>query len=240
MELRGPVDFCVYYRNPEETAKLVKIALKLGFKTVVVSITLKEQDDFKELITKTNELKKMIKEHGFENIFTRLHLIGSDISWLKSCLRKLRYGFHIISSKPLNVEALRFVARDRRVDSIVYGDRELAKFFDKSQTKLMRSTGTVLELQFNKLWSSAHKGLIFSLRRTLGLALKNNVPIVVSSGSSTPKNVKTPLQLASLLIVLGVPYSYAKQAIYNTPLNVIKRNIHRLSKKHIEPGVDIV
>ena len=240
MKLKGPVDFCIYYRNPEETAKSVKLALKLGFKTVVTSITLKEQDDFKELTTKTNELKKMIKEHGFENIFTRLHLIGSDISWLKSCLRKLRYGFHIISSKPLNVEALRFVARDRRVDSIVYGDRELAKFFDKSQMKLMRSTGTVLELQFNSLWSSTHKWLIFSLRRTLGLAIRNNVPIVISSGSSTLKNIKTPLQLASLLVVLGIPYVYAKQAICTVPLSVIKRNMHRLSKKHVEPGVDIV
>jgi len=241
MKLQGPVDFCIYFRNVEETLRTINHAFKIGFNTIVISLTLKEEDDLKNIVSKAHEVKSIIKKYNLENVFLRAHLMGSSISWLKNCLRKIRYNFHVISAKPLTVDSLRFTGRDRRVDVIVYENKNLSRFFDKSQMRLMKNTETALEIQFNSLWGpSNYKGLIFNLRRTLSLAIRSNIPIIVSSGSSSLSNIKTPYQLVSLLTVLGIPYPYAKLAASTIPLSIIKRNIHRLSKKHVETGVDIV
>jgi len=241
MKLQGPADFCVYFRNVEETLRTINYAFKIGFNTIVISLTFKEEDDLKNLASKAHEAKSVIKKYNLENVFLRAHLIGSSISWFKNCLRKIRYSFHVVSAKPLTVDSLRFTGRDRRIDVIVYENKNLSRFFDKSQMRLMKNTETALEIQFNSLWSSSnYKGLIFNLRRTLSLAVRSNIPIIVSSGSSSLSNIKTPYQLMSLLTILGIPYPYAKLAVSTIPLSIIKRNIHRLSKKHVETGVDIV
>lgn len=245
MKLQGPVDFCIYFKNVEETLKTVNYAFKIGFNTIIISLTFKEEENLKNLVNKAYEVKNIIEnynlKYNLKNVFLRVHLIGSSISWFKNCLRKIRYRFHIISAKPLTINSFRFAGRDRRIDVIVYENKNLSRFFDKSQMKLMKNSEKALEIQFNSLWSSSnYKGLIFNLRRTLSLALRSNVPIIISSGSSTLNNIKTPYQLMSLLTILGIPYPYAKLTISTIPLSIIRRNIHRLSKKHVEIGVDIV
>lgn len=240
MQLETPIDLHVIYTNNNTLEKVVRYEFKLGFKALAISLTLHDNENLNSLYSNLKTLKSIVKKKNLENVFYRINLVGSKSSWYRQMLKLVRKDFHIVSARPLTIEALRFVGKNRRVDIIYNEPKELASFFDESQAKLMRTTGIVLELPFNIIWGADKPyKTFFTLRRVLRISMKNMVPIVSTSYARSIYDVKSPLQLISSLTILGIPYEYAKRTITTNPLSLIKRSLHRRSKEHVASGINM-
>jgi len=237
-KFEAPIDFHVNVGTLSNGAKVLKVLRKLGFKTVVLAYT--TTDSVCELRSLDKNVLEECKKLKL-NAFVKANILSENRGHLKRCLRKIRSKVDVVSISPKNLDIARFSGRDRRVDTVIFTYDELVRFYDDSQAKLMNQNGIALEIPFNRLWGKnkiSYKTFFF-LKRTLYYTVKFRVPIIISSGATKITEVKSPKQLTSLLEILGLPESYAKLSITTYPLAILKRNVHKRSRKHVQQGVDL-
>ncbi len=240
MEIRPPIDFYVKaIGDSDKFMKILKTLGKLGFRTVVIAYnTLDRECIFpKDSIN----ILKLGESIGLTT-FIRININSNSKGDLKKCLRKIRAKVDVVSVEPKTLDVARFSGRDKRIDTVFFNYNDLVNFYDESQAKLMSQNGIALEIPFKHLW---HVGkfnykMFFFLKRVIYYTLKFKVPLIVSSASSEIVDIKSPGQLTSLLEVLGLPEDYAKMAITSYPLAILKRNLHKKSRKHVQRGIDVV
>mgnify|MGYP000318296439 CR=1 FL=1 len=237
-KLEAPVDFYVDIGILSSSFRILRFLRKLGFKTVVLTYT--TTDNTCEIKGLEKNVLKESEKLGLD-VFVKANILSENRGYLKKCLRRIRRKVDVVSISPKNLDVARFSGRDRRVDTVIFTYDELVRFYDDSQAKLMSQNGIALEIPFNRLWGKkqiSYKTFFF-LKRTFYYTVKFRVPIIISSGTTKIIEVKSPKQLISLLEILGLPESYAKLSITTYPLAILKRNMHKRSRNHVQQGVDL-
>jgi ribonuclease P/MRP protein subunit RPP1 len=95
---------------------------------------------------------------------------------------------------------------------------------DSVQARLAAEHHVGLELCFNeitRLSGYVRSRVLTSLRQTITLAQKYHAPLVITSGSSSPYEVKSPRTLVAFGKILGLSYAEAKAALWNIPKTII-------------------
>ncbi|HIQ02863.1 MAG TPA: hypothetical protein EYH40_00410 [Desulfurococcales archaeon] len=250
MSNRGYIDLYIEFTSKSKQDQVVRLLQELsslGYTGAAIACNIDgEFLDEKKIVEYFNFTTNLIREVRSKNVdievYHRLNIISDNIKFIKKVLRKFRRSFNIIGVNPCNsLNAARFAARDRRVDVIFFNLKVFSKFFDESQAKLMSSTGVFLEIPFNKLFRGRSLTLPFRvLRKTLQIAKKYNVHIVLSSAAHSIFDMISPLQLMSTLTVLGIGLDDVKSYLTLNPKFIIERSKHRMSRNHIIPGVDVI
>ncbi len=96
---------------------------------------------------------------------------------------------------------------------------------DDTLVKIAKSGSMLLELSFADVISVrgyARSRMLQSMQRTVALARKRAVPIVLSSGASDEFSLVTPRELVAFGAVLGMPPDEAKASISTVPLTFLE------------------
>jgi len=156
------------------------------------------------------------------NVFSKVVVVSDSISNLKSALAGLKRPKTVVSVVPLNVEVARWVAHDRRVDSIVMTSRNQV-LFDKKQASVMKYYDKPLEVPFTEIRGATENSLAGFVKR-LKLMISRKVPIIISSGASGILEYHHPLVVLSFIVkLLDVDYETAKAMLSTNPYKVLTR-----------------
>ncbi|WP_434731781.1 RNase P subunit p30 family protein [Thermogladius sp. KZ2Tp1] len=156
------------------------------------------------------------------NVFSKVVVVSDSISNLKSALGGLKGPKTVVSVVPLNVEVARWVAHDRRVDSIVMTSRNQV-LFDKKQASVMKYYDKPLEVPFTEIRGANESSLAGFVKR-LKLMISRKVPIIISSGASGILEYHHPLVVLSFIVkLLDVDYEAAKAMLSTNPYKVLTR-----------------
>ncbi len=97
--------------------------------------------------------------------------------------------------------------------------------FDSVQARRAAENRIALELCFREVMNAQaylRAKVLASFQKTVNLARKYHAPLVITSGSSSDDEVKSPRQLVAFGKVLGLDYSEAKASIYTIPRRVLE------------------
>ncbi|MEM2440685.1 MAG: RNase P subunit p30 family protein, partial [Candidatus Bathyarchaeia archaeon] len=130
------------------------------------------------------------------------------------------------------VDLLNFPAMDPR-----------RRFFDKAEAELASSSVAALEIDIRPLLvlrGPARIMLLAALRKEMMTAEDYNVPVVVSSGATSPLQMRKPLEVAALASLFDMDKPTALDAVSKTPLDIVERNREKLSPNFVAPGIRII
>ena len=107
----------------------------------------------------------------------------------------------------------------------------------------MRDSGAGYEVFIQDMFVDDRVQLIKRIgiiKKSLGIALKHDLPVIASSGAQDVYGLRDPNGLASLLSLLGVDEEPALDMVSSVPNAVIEENRAKLGPNFIEPGVWII
>ena len=221
--MRRFIDFWVKGESLEQAVGLLKKLKELGFHSAVIEPSSDLLEGFEELRSEADRI-------GVK-IYRKLVIEPSGRGDLLRALRKNRGSFEVITVLCRNLEAALVAARDSRVDSLIIPPNPEFRF-DKGVASLIKNH---VELPFNYFLEDKLSFLRTALRIVSILGRK--VDIIVSSGAPDPLELRGPMELASLVQVLGYSQEKALDAVSKVPESILEENLVKLSKRYVARGV---
>ncbi len=224
------------FQPKEQIDKILEIISELGFSVICVSLDVKDRRYIFE------EIKKKAENFNLE-LYRRIDLSPKNVEDLKNKLRQFRRKCEILSVKCVEKKICTWAARDRRVDILNFPSFEYLKNFTESTANLAVEGETAIEIwfkQFLGVRGIKRARLIAETRRVAKIALEKGVKIVIDSGAGNIFEMRAPRELGALGYLLDIPEKHMELAISETPLNIIKTNLCKLSPNFVLPGVEIV
>jgi len=221
----------------DKAKSLIEKSAELGYSAVGLTF---HADAGRENI---EQIKKICKDAGLDPIL-RSDLSPKNARDLLNTLRKVRRAFEVIavycSSREIAIQA----AKDQRVDLLFFSQSDPKKhFFSTSEAKLASEKNAALEINLAPLIyleGYSRIRLLNVLRRETLIAAKFGVPIILSSGASSPQMLRKPEDYVFLTYLIGLDAHAAEQAISDNPRKIVERNRRKLSQNYMCPGVYLV
>jgi len=221
--MRRYVDFWVIGEERERAIDLLKTLARLGYSDAVMELR-------GDLAGSLEELRGKAAEIGIR-LHRKLILKPGSRRELLRELRSSRGRFEVITVICESLEVALVAARDSRVDSLVIPPKPGFRI-DKGVASTIRNC---VELPFS--WYLADRQQFLEEALKIIRVLGRRAGIIVSSASSSPLLLRGPRELASLPWVLGYPQERALDAVSRTPLQIIERNLLKLSRRYVARGV---
>jgi RNase P/RNase MRP subunit p30 len=180
------------------------------------------------------------------DIIHRVDLHPWNQNDLSKQLRKLRHSTEVIVVHCGNKSVARHAAHDHRVDLVRYPvDRDTEKrlYIDRKQAGIMRDTGAGFEVCIKDLLVDDRHLLVkrvVAIKKSLDIALKYGLPIVVSSGAEDRFSLRDPHGLAALMSLLGVDIEPALDMVSTNPTRLVTANREKLKNSYVLPGVWVI
>ncbi len=169
--------------------------------------------------------RKIIRKNNF--IAVRKSTIYSESQKsLKHDIRNEKSRSFITAVVPLSIEAARFAARDRRVDTVVLVS-DSVRYIDKTEIAMLKRFSKPLEVPINTLITSPSSVKAMIIRR-IDLALKYNVTIILSSWAHEWNEIPAPISYTALgSILLRIPMKDVLVMLTNyTRELMVKNGVH--------------
>ncbi|UCG03643.1 MAG: hypothetical protein JSW11_06575 [Candidatus Heimdallarchaeota archaeon] len=210
----------------------LRTAFQLGFTEIWIS-------------NPTKEKKVQMTQSTFAsliNIHERLDigLNNESKTQMTSLLSHKRREIPIIAVTCLSPDLTAWAAQDNRVDILKFPVFQTGKLMTRSIAKLMVKFEKCLEIQLCELYSLPERQQIPALRQirsAVKIAIRKNVPILFSSGSTRPDQMRSPRELASLGEMLLKNSILSLNSISTIPRLLLERNLLKTSPDYIAPGV---
>jgi ribonuclease P/MRP protein subunit RPP1 len=221
--MRRYVNFWVIGEEREKAVELLRALARLGYSDAVMELRGCLAGSFEEL-------KNVAAEAGIRLHRKLVFKPGSRKELLQE-LRSSRGRFEVISIVCESLEVALVAARDSRVDSLVIPPKPGFRI-DKGVASTIKNC---VELPFS--WYLANRQSFLEEALRIIRVLGKRVGVIVSSASSSTLLLRGPEELASLPWVLGYPQERALDTVSKTPLQIIERNLLKLSKRYVARGV---
>jgi RNase P/RNase MRP subunit p30 len=226
--------------NVKDHAKALQVITKaaaLGYRLIAVPFPPETRRD------EIAKLRAVCSEAKID-FASRIDLRPRTQNELIQQLRWLRRKFEVICVNCENKQVARQAAKDHRVDLLNFPSLYFRKrFFDRAEAGLASSSLAALEIDVKPLLvleGPARIRFLSSLRREAAIAKEFHVPIVVSSGISEAKLLRSPREMAALTFLFGLDEASALKAVLQEPVAIVKRNREKLSAKFVAPGIRVI
>lgn len=216
--MKNYIDLHLKPSAPEKVQEMLTLASELGFRHVASTIQAKGIDDRIA-------------------VATRLDLEARRNRDLLDALKRCRRRFDVIAVKCLTKEVARQAAKDDRVDVLKFSDDPVLRkhnWLDHHEAELIEGTGHAYEVDASDLIANSQTHLakvINHIKRDLAVAMKHDIPIVLSSGASTPLAIREPRALIALASLLDIEEDYAADMISTIPEVILRRNHEKLEEE---------
>jgi RNase P/RNase MRP subunit p30 len=224
-------------KDPHSTNQIISKAATLGYKLIAIQTA-------PEIKPEENQrLHTTCKTYGLDFV-TRVDIRPRSPNDLLSQLRKLRRKNEIICVLCENKEVARQAAKDRRVDLLNFPQLDYRKrFFDHAEAELASSSQATIEVDIKPLLlleGPSRIRLLSCLRRETAIAQNYHLPIVVSSGSSDPRLLRKPREMALVAALFGLEGPESLKAVSENASTIVTRNRRKLDKNFVAPGIRVV
>lgn len=209
--MRHYVDLHLKPSTPEQAKEMALLASQLGYRHVA---TTKPVADPCERITTA----------------TRIDIDAKRGRELLEALKRSRRRYDVVAVRCLSKEVARQAAKDDRVDILLFPDDPAQRkhnWLDHHEAGLIEGTGRAYEVNASDLLATSPTRLskvITQIKRDLTVAMRHDIPVVLSSGASTPLAMREPKALTALASLLDVDEDYAADMISTIPEAIIERN----------------
>jgi RNase P/RNase MRP subunit p30 len=220
------------FPRQSQLSTFLHIAVHLGFTEIWISNPTKEE-------------KKQMNQSSFSSLISMyerldIGLNNESKTQMTSLLSHKRREIPIIAVTCLNPDLTAWAAQDNRVDILRFPLFQTGKLMTRSIAKLMVKFEKCLEIQLCEFYSLPEKQQIPALRQirsAVGIAIRKKVPILVSSGSTMPDQMRSPRELASLSKMILDDSTLSLNSLSTIPQQLVKKNLTKISPDYIAPGV---
>ena len=181
-------------------------------------------------------LKECFAQVGLETV-SRIDLTCSNRYELLKLLRRFRNQYDVVSVKCTNQNVAAIACRDRRVDVVFFDPNNRKMKFTHTLARLLNGA---LELNLSFLLDRESSDALNKAMRQMDVAREHRVKVVLSSGCTSPKMVRSPMQLRAIGVTLGLSEAQSAEAVSSVPSSIIESNLERRSPLYIEEGVRLV
>jgi RNase P/RNase MRP subunit p30 len=153
-------------------------------------------------------------------------------------LRRFRDMYDVIAVNCVNQAVATVACRDRRVDIVFFDPQNQRTRFGHALARVLRGS-----LEFNMISTFLGEGRreIFSrVSKEAAIAREHDTRVVLSSGSTSPHMVRSPLQISAIGASIGLSQQQCLHGVGETPLSIINRNKERRSREYVEEGVKVI
>lgn len=136
------------------------------------------------------------------------------------------------------IDLLMNLEHDEGRDKIDYKNAGL----DHVMASFMAERGVAYGVDFSQLLSSSGRmrvQLLGRVRQNVRMALKNKVPVVLTSGASDTYCLRAPLDLASVSRLIGVPEHLERKVVSDFPAMVLEKARKRKNPDVITNGLEV-
>jgi ribonuclease P/MRP protein subunit RPP1 len=216
--MRHYVDLHLKPSTAEQAQEMVSIAHRIGYKHVAST----------KPPTGSND--KIIAA-------TRVDIEAKRGKELLDGLNRNRRRFDIVAVRCFSKEVARQAAKDDRVDILLFPDDPTQRkhnWLDHHEAELIDGTGRAYEMNASDLLASNPTHLakvINQLKRDLAVATRHDIPIVFSSGATTPTAIKEPKALTALASLVDIDEDSAIEMISTIPEAIIEKNRAKLKEE---------
>ena len=210
--MRHYVDLHLKPSTPEQAREMTLLASQLGYKHVAS--------------TKPVDLA-----------VTRIDIDAKQGRELQDSLKRNRRKYDIVAVRCLSKEVARIVAKDDRVDILLFPDDPVQRkqnWLDHHEAGLIDGTGRAYEINASELLATSQMRLskiITMIKRDLAVASRHDIPVVLSSGAITPHMMREPKALTALATLLDIDEDYAADMLSTIPEAILARNHAKLEEK---------
>jgi ribonuclease P/MRP protein subunit RPP1 len=223
--------------DQQATQRLISRAANLGYKQISLASTSKLSGEEKA------KLKAMCREANLDFVSRADFYPHSEVE-LTRFLRRFRREFEVICISCDSKEVARQAAKDRRVDFLNFSSLDYHKrFFDRAEAELASGCLAALEVDVKPLLvleGPPRVRLLMSLRREVAVALEFHVPLVLSSGVSEERFMRSPRDMASLGYLIGLDEVSVLDAVSTNPATIVSRNREKLGSGFVAPGIKVI
>ncbi|MEM2099197.1 MAG: RNase P subunit p30 family protein [Candidatus Bathyarchaeia archaeon] len=234
---RAFADLHLNLKNAFDVPLLIRKAAALGYKLIAAPLAPQTIENEAQL------LQAMCRDVKID-FASRVDIKPKNPNDLTRQLQKLRRKVEIICVICENKEVARQAAKDHRVDLLNFPSIDTRKrFFNAAEAELACNSLAALEIDTAPLLTlegPPRIRLLASLRREIAIAIKFQVPIVLSSGASNVLLLRKPREQAFLTSLLDLNESAALDAVSTNPVAIVKRNRQKLSAGFVAPGIRII
>jgi RNase P/RNase MRP subunit p30 len=188
------------------------------------------------LDNRVSSLRRVFEEKGLEALL-RVDLVPRSRDELLRLLRRYRNRLDLIAVKCVNSNVAAVASRDRRVDIIFFDTSSRSTRFSHTHASLLRGA---LELNLVASLHGAVTETYTRIAREASIATSHNTRVILSSGATTPREVRSPLQLSALGKAIGLSNNQALTGVAEVPTAIAHRNLERRSGRYIEEGVRVI
>ena len=228
---------CADVNDLSQVGRLVSRASAFGYNLIAIPFPPRSTEE------QVTHVKEICKKAGVD-LAPRVDLRPHTPEELLRDLRKLRRRFEVIAVMCHAKTVARQAAKDRRVDLVNFPQPEFHRtFFDMAEAELASNSLAGLEIDGKPLLTlegTVKIRLLSILRKMVQTAKEFHVPIIVSSGVSEELLMRKPMELASLVSLVGLDEEFAVDAITKSPLAIVKRSREKLSWRFVAPGIRVV
>jgi len=207
--------------------EILEKAKELGWDGV--GIIKKENETGNEEFQIENQIEKKQKEIEKLNIYNGVEVINGEPKKFLDNIIFCRLNRNLSKSNEVDVFTLNFNTRENRLDYIT--------------AKNMAENCIALEFKFidllNSTWATRAK-IINIMRQNFIIAKKYDVLCIITSGASTPFELRCPKALTSIGKILGMDDKESKNAITKNPEKIINKVKNRNDDTVIMSGLKII
>ncbi|MHA1905075.1 MAG: RNase P subunit p30 family protein [Candidatus Thorarchaeota archaeon] len=176
-------------------------------------------------------------------VFSRHNLSGKTLSSVKKQVNSVRKQSLIVTVPLQRTSIVNWAAGDQRIDLFTMDPSSSSRILRKTTARRAASAGAALEISIAPLLDTSgldRSRIIKVFRETVRIAVAGGMKIVLSSGSNEPIRLRAPSALQHIGLLLGLNIREAKEAVFDIPGQIVKRNEAKMSPDILSPGIEIV
>jgi len=219
--LRKYVDAWIWVRHVSLAEALIRRAAMLGFSAIAIEASDKDW----------GAVKKAAREVGVE-AYMRRTISPSSVREMYRQLSEERWRYDYIAVETDQRDLLMAAARDTRVDAVVASLPSLPRI----DRHIIAVTNNAIEVSLSHI---LERGFAAYRRatRSIQVALRKRIKLVISSGAGDEYGLRRPIQLAAIAWASGASPSQALDAVSETPLRLLEDNRARREGRLDAQGV---
>ncbi|MBN2229816.1 MAG: hypothetical protein JW779_09510 [Candidatus Thorarchaeota archaeon] len=175
-------------------------------------------------------------------IYQRANLSGKGIGSIRKQIENTRKHTILLSVQLGSIELTNWVVEDQRVDILTVDPARDSHLRD-STAHIAAMASTFLEIQFAPLLQTngLNRSKILKIyREAVSVAVTAGMGVIISSGASQPIELRSPIAMIHIGMLLGLDRTDAEKAIQEYPATIIERNMKKLDSDLVQTGVEIL
>jgi RNase P/RNase MRP subunit p30 len=184
-----------------------------------------------------------VKTESGITLFRRTDLTGNSVSAIRKQLKQVRHHSIIVAVPSKNISISNWAAEDPRIDVLTFDYLSGENILRESTARLAAASDTLLEIPLVSLLNFhglERSRIVKPIREACTIAFNEGMRVVLSSGSTIPIEMRSPVALQHIGLYLGMNLEYWKESVFRIPDQLVERNQKKMDPNYIAPGIEIV